>query len=375
MKRRSPTRSAALRRETAALPGHTRAHNRALILQMLYRGTPLSRADMARESGLTRVTVSDLVAELQREGFIVERGVRTASGPGKPAVLLEIARNSHQIVALDLSGHDVFRAVLTNLDGEISEEISIPSPGVTGDEALSIVDDLLEWALQLTTAPVLGVGVAVPGIVDRDQVVRRSVSLDWTGLDLAPRLTSKFGVPVSVANDANVAVLAEHSFAEGSNDLILVKIDRGVGGGLLLDGRPVLGSRLTAGEIGQVLVRPEPGAPRVPIESLITAPAMRRQIEKAVVDGQDKDAVLQRAGRLLGVVLAPLVSGLGLTDVVLTGPGELVGDVLIEALRDSVAERTPSEDDSVDIHVTTLGRDIVLRGAAALVLTERLGIA
>lgn len=366
--------SAALRRESAAHPGHTRAHNRALVLQMLYRGSPISRADIARESGLTRVTVSDLVGDLQRDGLVVERGIRQARGPGKPAVLLEMARDNQQIVAIDLSGHDVFRAVLTNLDGEISEEVTIPSPDVTGDKAAALVDDLLEWALQLTTAPVLGVGIGVPGIVDTDQIVRRSISLGWTDRALAPALMARFGVPVCVANDANVAVLAEHSFASGGDDLLLVKIGRGVGGGLLLDGRPVLGSRLTAGEIGRVLVRATPDSEPVPLESLITAPTLRTQIEKAVVGGETADAALQRAGQVLGVALAPLITSLGLTSVVLTGPNEIVGDALITATRDAVDTHTADDVDHVDIHVTPLGPDIVLRGAAALVLSERLGI-
>ncbi|QPZ37856.1 ROK family transcriptional regulator [Paramicrobacterium chengjingii] len=366
--------SAALRRESAAHPGHTRAHNRALVLQMLYRGSPISRADIARESGLTRVTVSDLVGDLQREGLVVERGIRQASGPGKPAVLLEMARDNQQIVAIDLSGHDVFRAVLTNLDGEISEEVTIPSPDVTGDKAAALVNDLLEWALQLTTAPVLGVGIGVPGIVDTDQIVRRSISLGWTDRALAPALMARFGVPVCVANDANVAVLAEHSFASGGDDLLLVKIGRGVGGGLLLDGRPILGSRLTAGEIGRVLVRATPDSEPVPLESLITAPTLRTHIEKAVVGGETADAALRRAGQVLGVALAPLITSLGLTSVVLTGPNEIVGDALITATRDAVDTHTADDVDHVDIHVTPLGPDIVLRGAAALVLSERLGI-
>lgn len=368
------TSSAALRRESAALPGHTRAHNRALVLQMLYRGTPLSRADIARETGLTRVTVSDLVNDLQREGLIVERGVRQADGPGKPAMLLEMARDTQQIIAMDLSGHDVFRAVLTTLDGEITEEVSIPSPGVTGDEAESLVHELLEWALQLTTAPVLGVGVGVPGIVGRDQVVRRSISLGWTNRALAPALSARFGVPVFVANDANVAVLAEHSFASGGDDLLLVKIGRGVGGGLLLDGHPVLGSRLTAGEIGRVLVRPAPDAERVPLETLVTAPALRTHIEESVVAGETADAAVQRAGRLLGSVIAPLITSLGLATVVLTGPRELFDETLIDAVRDTVDEHLADDVDRADIHLTPLGPDIVLRGAAALVLSERLGV-
>lgn len=375
MTSRPPSLHAPLRRETAALPGHTRAHNRALVLQMLFRGESLSRADIARETGLTRVTISDLVSELQRDGLVLERGVRAASGPGKPAVLLEMARSSHQIIAMDLSGHDLFRAVLTDLNGEITEEVTIPAAGVTGNEAARLVDDLLEWTLQLTTAPVLGVGVAVPGIVDRDGIIRRSASLDWSDSDIGSALASHFGVPVSVANDANVAVLAEHSFGTGSGDLLLVKIDRGVGGGLLLDGRPVLGSRLTAGEIGRVLVRPNSDDEWTPLESVITAPALRRQIERSVIAGEGADAALTRAGTLLGSALSPLISALDLTDVVLTGPEELVGRALLDAVRRQVDEQTGRDGDAKVIGLSQLGRDIVLRGAAALVLSQRLGIA
>lgn len=286
-----------------------------------------------------------------------------------------MARGSHQIIALDLSGHDVFRAVLTDLNGEIGEEVSIPSPDVTGEDAERLVEDLLEWALQLTTAPVLGVGVAVPGIVDASGIVRRSVSLDWTDLDLGASLAARFGTPVSVANDANVAVLAEHSFGTGTGDMLLVKIDRGLGGGLLLDGRPVLGSRLTAGEIGRVHVRQGPSEAWVPLESIVTAPALRRRIERSVVGGDGADAALGSAGELLGAALSPLISTLDLTDVVLTGPHELVNEPLLDGVRRSVDERTGSDGAAKVIRTSQLGRDIMLRGAAALVLSQRLGIA
>ncbi|MGU7730951.1 MarR family transcriptional regulator, partial [Klebsiella pneumoniae] len=90
----------ALRPISKVLPEQARAHNRALVLQTLYHGGTMSRADLARETGLTRVTISDLVAALIADGYVAELGVREASGPGKPATLVDIDRAGHRIVGL-----------------------------------------------------------------------------------------------------------------------------------------------------------------------------------------------------------------------------------------------------------------------------------
>jgi len=98
----SSTRS--LRPSTKVLPEHARGHNRSLVLQTLYRAGQQSRADIARGTGLTRVTVSDLVAELIGEGLVVETGQREDARPGKPATLLDLNRHAFQIIGVDLSG-------------------------------------------------------------------------------------------------------------------------------------------------------------------------------------------------------------------------------------------------------------------------------
>src|SRR4051812_3717622 len=93
----------ALRPTAKVLPEHARGHNRSLVLQTLYRSTTQSRADIARETGLTRVTVSDLVSELIAEGLIRELGQREDARPGKPATLLSFGHEAFQIAAIDLS--------------------------------------------------------------------------------------------------------------------------------------------------------------------------------------------------------------------------------------------------------------------------------
>src|SRR6187402_2578402 len=111
----------ALRPSAKSLPEHARSHNRALVLQTLYRSGGISRADLARATGLTRVTISDLVSDLIGEDLIVELGQREDARPGKPATLLDINRTGFQILGLDLSDHATFRGAVLDLDGSILE--------------------------------------------------------------------------------------------------------------------------------------------------------------------------------------------------------------------------------------------------------------
>src|SRR3954464_6916043 len=97
-----------LRPSSKVLPVDARGHNRSLVLQTLYRSGRRSRADIARETGLTRVTVSALVADLIADGLVVELGQREDPRPGKPATLLDLDRSAFVIVGLDLSEHATF---------------------------------------------------------------------------------------------------------------------------------------------------------------------------------------------------------------------------------------------------------------------------
>src|SRR6188768_1535114 len=115
-----------LRQGTKVLPEHARGHNRALVLQTLFHQGAMSRADLARETGLTRVTISDLVAELIADQLVVEKGMREASGPGKPAMLVDLDREGHRIVGIDLSGSDAFIGAVLTLDGDIVARREVP---------------------------------------------------------------------------------------------------------------------------------------------------------------------------------------------------------------------------------------------------------
>lgn len=202
-----------LRSRTKVLPEQARRHNRALVLQTLFHDGAMSRADLSRETGLTRVTISDLVAEFIHDGIVVERGVRESSGPGKPAILVDIDRGGHQIIGLDLSGPSHFEGAVLTMGGDVLERRRVERPEEPDGESVhALVIELARELVSLSTRPLLGVGVATPGVVGPDGSVHSAPNLGWTAHPLEARLRAELDLPVMVRNDANAAALGEYTF-------------------------------------------------------------------------------------------------------------------------------------------------------------------
>ncbi|MBX3195513.1 MAG: ROK family transcriptional regulator [Schumannella sp.] len=368
----------ALRPSAKSSPSHARSHNRALVLQTLYASeTGLSRADLARATGLTRVTISDLVAELIAERLVLELGQREDARPGKPATLLDINRTGFQILGLDLSDHARLRGGVLDLDGTVLQHRELALDGATGDAAVAKVLTLAHQLAGDATAPVLGIGVGSPGVVDLGGTVLSAPNLGWSDLPLQAVLAGATGLPVLVANDANAAVLAEHSFGGALSDTMLVKIGHGVGAGLLLGGTPLFGSRFAAGELGHVVVGDGGAACACGkvgcLETWLGIPRLEANLAAAGPDARER--VLREAGDRLGTALAPVVGALDLAEVVLSGPAELLDGPLTEAAIEALRNRTMAAfHGDLTVRMTELGQDIVMRGAAAMVLSGQLGV-
>ncbi|MGM1017480.1 MAG: ROK family transcriptional regulator [Actinomycetota bacterium] len=365
-----------LRSRSKVLPEHARGHNRALVLQTLYHSGSMSRADLSRETGLTRVTISDLVAEFIADGIVVEIGIREVAGPGKPPILIDIDRAGHQIIGLDLSGSTAFHGAVMSLDGEVIERRQVPRPAPSEGDA--VYEATLELARQLvaaSTTPLLGVGVGTQGIVRPDGVVLSSPNLGWTDFPLEAKLSADLDLPVLARNDANAAILAEYTFGEAKADFMLIKIGRGVGAGVITGSQSLLGSRFAAGEIGHVVVGTDGGPLCVcGKEGCLEAWLSVTRLNEALTDAAAPEDVLRDAGRRLGIAIAPIVSALDLSEVVLSGPADLLGGVLIEAATETLRARTlDGVFDDVTIRLTEQA-DIVLRGTAVMVLSGQLGV-
>lgn len=379
----SPTRvtarAAAVQAGSRVLPEHARSHNRALVLQALYRAEGLSRADLARQVGLTRVTISDLVSDLISENLVIELGVRTDSRPGKPATMLDINRDGFVVVGLDLSDGTSFTGAVTNLDGDVLHREEVQITGILGSQAVDAAIEILDRLLASTKTPVLGIGVGTPGIVDASGTVLSAPNLGWKDLPLQEILAMRSQIPVQVANDANIAALAERTFGGGGADMMLIRSGRGVGSGLIVGGHQVSGSSFAAGEIGHVMVGTNGGDICVCgrqgcLETWLGAPRIEARLALAETEA-DRTAILREAGDRLGIATAPIVGALNLGEVVLSGPLELIDGPLLAAAADTLRDRTmPEFVGDLSVRMTTLGRDIIVLGAVVMVLTGQLGV-
>jgi len=379
---------------TKATHQQTRVHNERLVVRTLYDLGPISRAEVARLTGLTRTTVSDVVASLLDEGVVREIGRGPSSG-GKAPILLEVDDDARLVVGLDL-GEEHFAGSLVNLRGEIRRTVELAVDGRDGDAALALVFDLLDRLLDGSTAPLLGIGIGTPGLVDsRTGTIRRAVNLDWRDLPLGAIVAERYDVPVNVANDSQAAALAEYTYAGGDRvpNLIAIRVGRGVGAGLILRGSLFQGDGSGAGEIGHVVVDDDGALCRCGRTGCLETVAGMRAIEarasaatgsptdlaavRAAIDAGESWAIeiAEVAGGAMGRAIAGLIGALDIRRIVLLGPVTELGEPWLAAVRREAQTRALAllaED--IEIAVARPTTNVVIRGASALLVARELGL-
>ena len=372
----------------------TRVHNERLVVRTLYDLGPISRAEVARLTGLTRTTVSDVVAALVDDGVVREIGRGPSSG-GKAPILLEVDQDARLVVGLDL-GEERFVGSLVNLRGDIRRTVELPVAGRDGDEAVQLVFALLDDLLGGVAAPLLGIGIGTPGLVDsRTGTIRRAVNLDWRELPLGAIVAERYDVPVNVANDSQAAALAEYTYAGGDRvpNLIAIRVGRGVGAGLILRGALFQGDGSGAGEIGHVVVDDAGERCRCGRAGCLETVAGMRAIERdaSAVAGRTVDlagirraidagepwaiSIADRAGAALGRSIAGLIGALDVQRVVLLGPVTDLGEPWLAAVRREASGRALALlADDVRIEIGAPSTNVVVRGASALLVARELGL-
>jgi len=386
----------------------TKAHNKRLVLKTIYDQGQISRADIARQTGLTRTTVSSLVAELLDEGLVEEIGYEPSKG-GKPGTLLGVLDDSRHLIGIDLANSE-FRGAVVNLRGEVKHRLSLAIDDRNGEAALALAHELIDALVATAESPLLGIGIGTPGLMDAERgVVREAVNLNWQNLPLGDLLEQRYNLPVYIANDSQVAALAEYTFGESQAvpNLIVVKVGRGIGAGIVINGQLHYGDGFGAGEIGHVKVIDNgercrcgnygcletvissrvivkqaqaiaTSHPRSPLAKIAAHPeAINTEVvlQSFAAGDETLQPLVVEVGKYLGIALANLVGALNIQQIVIAGTVARFGQPLLEPIRQEMQQRSlVALAQETELGISQLGSDIVILGAAALLLTYELGL-
>lgn len=370
-----------------------RANLSAIVRELHARGA-LSRSELGARTGLTRSAIRGLTGELVAAGLASEVPSGPAGTPGRPSPLVRPEPEAASVLALEINV-DSLAVARVGFGGEVLERVRVDRPRAHLG-ATEIVGDLVELAAsilatQRADGTLIGVGVAAAAIVRRtDGVVRLAPNLGWREVPLGDLLRSALGVdvPLSVANEADLAGLAEHrrGAAVGAESVLHVTGEVGVGGNLIVGGRPVIGAAGYAGEIGHIPVNLAGTAcgcgstgcweTEIGERALLTragrSPDGGREAVTEVIEAARRGetaalAAMDEVGRWLGIGLAGLVNVLNPAVVVLGG--------LFQRIYPLVADRVERELDTRALGASretlrlvpgVLGVDAPLLGAAEL---------
>ncbi|AYO29965.1 ROK family transcriptional regulator [Biomaibacter acetigenes] len=233
--------------------------NKSLVLNYIRKKEHISRADIAKKTGLNRSTVSALVDELITEGLIVEKGIGTSKGGRKP-VILAINKNGGSIIGVDL-GVNYILTVLTDLLGKIIWEKRIPiDPQDPPEKNIDLLINMIGKAKENapdTLKGILGIGIGVPGIVNYEKgLVLMAPNLKWENVNLKDIIEEKLNIPVFIDNEANTGAIGEKWFGLGkkATNFVYVSAGIGVGTGIIINDELYRGSSGLAGEMGHMTI-------------------------------------------------------------------------------------------------------------------------
>ena len=371
-----------------------RRSNLSAIVRELHLRGPLSRSELVAHTGLTRSAIRGLINELVAGGLVTETPSAPAGTPGRPSPLVHPHPESAVAVALEVN-IDSLAVARVGFGGNVEHIVRVDRPRahVTVDE---IISDLVELAGPLIGRPadeqtIVGIGVAVAGIVRRtDGLIRLAPNLGWRDEPFGRRLAAalRTSLPVSVANEADLGGLAEHrrGAAIGVADVVYVTGEVGVGGNVIVDGHPLVGSAGYAGEIGHMVVNPGGSAcgcgslgcweteigERALLVRAGRPPSGGRQavdelIAAAAAGDSDALASLVSVGRWLGIGLVSLVNIFNPALVVLGGIFERIHPHITDVVYAELDRRSlRASRELVRVSPGTMGVDGPLIGAAEL---------
>jgi glucokinase len=409
------------KKQITMTPDMAKLVNKRIVLEHLIRNSPTSRAEIARFLHLSKPTVSLIVAELMREGFVRELGARKV-GQGRPSIEVELNPWARYAIGVELDVASA-RVMVTDLLSRplsggpslLQFEIDTSTPKQAALEISALIKrmaaDLPKHVEKRGARPKLvGVGIGVPAVVDSQTMeVISSNPLNWSGpAPFGALVQARVKAPVLVTQRVMAAAWAEHSFgsAQEAASLVFARFGSGVASGIILNDQLYAGTGNFAGDIASMTFFPHDAgtgqAQPVSLQALATRDAITARARQLLAqDGYRASSVLNaargdpqrislellceaalqgdalacrvitEAGQYVGVAVANLVSILNPALVVLGGPLTRAGDVLLDAVREQVAHCCDRHVyGSLRILISELGDRAPALGAANLAIRQ-----
>ncbi|MCJ1680503.1 ROK family transcriptional regulator [Streptomyces sp. APSN-46.1] len=353
----------------------------------------LTQAEIARATGLSAATVSNIVRELKEAGTVE---VTDTSAGGRRARSVSLSGDAGIVIGVDF-GHTHLRVAVGNLAHQVlaeeAEPLDVDASWTEGfDRAEALVGRLIE-GIGVGREKVIGVGLGVPGPIDVESGTLGSTAIlpGWAGINPRQELSRRLGVPVYVDNDANLGALGELVWGSGRGvkDLAYIKVASGVGAGLVINGQIYRGPGGTAGEIGHITLDESGPVCRCGNRGCLETFAAARYVlpllqgshgpeltmERVVELARDGDPgcrrVIADVGRHVGSGVASLCNLLNPSRVVLGGSLAEAGELVLAPIRESVGRYAiPSAARQLSVLTGSLGGRAEVLGALALVLSE-----
>ncbi len=360
---------------------------------MLRTPEGLTQAEIARATGLSPASVSNIVRELTEEGMA---SVTLVRHNGRRARKVTLNPAAGLVAGVDFGNRHMRVAVADLAHNVLSEDYQTLSRGHKAADGIPRCEAAVRKVLEMVGKPhadLISVSVGLPGpiVANTGRLSSPTILPGWADVDVAAALRDALHVPVVVDNDAKLGALAESLWGSGRglSDFAYIKVSTGIGAGLVLNGHLYRGADGTAGEIGHTTI--EENGPvcrcgnRGCLEVLAGVPALlellrRSHGEDFAIDDMLRGSaagdvgcrrVITDAGRHIGVAVANLCNLLSLQRIIIGGELALAGDLLISAITDSMSRRAISiSARHTEVMVSTLGGRAGVLGAVARALQE-----
>lgn len=367
--------------------------NTALLLSHIRRSGPVSRADLAKMTGLTAATVSSNTADLIQWEFVREIGIGASSGGRKPT-LVELDPDSLGVLAVEI-GTSASRAAIVDLSGRIRAQERLPhgNHSVHPDVALPRIMDAVErlaFKLKPGSMKLLGIGAGVHGLVDAELGLSIfAPALHWERVAVRERFEERFNLPFWMDNDVRGMALGEKMFGQAgeASNFVFLNVDQGIGSGIYVNGELVNGSRFGAGEIGHIFIADNGvecfcgkrgclstfasgAALRSATQERLSREMTAVELAEAASGGDEKaQALLEETGAYIGRALSILVNILNPEQILIGGELSKTGLPFFAGVKRELADKAMSNNvHQIQLHPVGAPDDSGIVGAAAIAL-------